>query len=222
MQAIDEARWRNAWDLKVFGYINLARAYYAAMRGRRKGVIVNVTGLAADRLDTGYIAGSTGNAALNAFSRTLGSHSIDEGIRVLAVSPGAVETERIVTLMKTRAADKPGAPERWREFLKALPLARPAAREDVAAAVACAAPPRVFASTASGTVPYAHVRYEPGDALMFGTETTGLAAEVLIDPHVTAQVRIPMLAGRRSLNLANCAALATYEAWRQLGFAGPS
>lgn len=81
------------------------------------------------------------------------------------------------------------------------------------------APARAWAFTASGTVSYADVRYEPGDLLMFGAETTGLPAEVLADPHVTARVRIPMLAGRRSLNLANCAALATYEAWRQLGFA---
>jgi tRNA (cytidine/uridine-2'-O-)-methyltransferase len=55
---------------------------------------------------------------------------------------------------------------------------------------------------------------------MFGPEPTGLAAEVLTHPHVTDLVRIPMLAGRRSLNLANTAAVATYEAWRQLGFAG--
>lgn len=142
LQAIDEARWRAAWDLKVFGYINLSRAFYAAMRSRRKGVIVNVTGLAADRLDTGYIAGSTGNAALNAFTRTLGSYSIEDGIRVLAVSPGAVETERIVTLMKTRAADKLGDPERWREYLKGLPLGRPASVDEVADVVVFAASAR--------------------------------------------------------------------------------
>ncbi|HUX69174.1 MAG TPA: tRNA (uridine(34)/cytosine(34)/5-carboxymethylaminomethyluridine(34)-2'-O)-methyltransferase TrmL, partial [Cellulomonadaceae bacterium] len=41
---------------------------------------------------------------------------------------------------------------------------------------------------------------------------------VLEDPRVTTQLRIPMLAGRRSLNLSNAAAIATYEAWRQLGF----
>jgi len=150
LQAIDEARWRAAWDLKVFGYINLCRAYYAAMRSRRKGVIVNVTGLAADRLDTGYIAGSTGNSALNAFTRTLGSYSLEDGIRVLAVSPGAVETERLVTLMKTRATDKLGDPERWREFVKGLPMGRPASVEEVANVVTFAASGR--ASYLSGTV----------------------------------------------------------------------
>ena len=150
LQAVDEARWRTAWDLKVFGYINLCRAYYAVMRSKRNGVIINVTGLAADRLDTGYIAGSTGNAALNAFTRTLGSYSIEDGIRVLAVSPGAVETERIVTLMKTRAADKLGDPERWREFLKGLPLGRPASVEEVADVVVFAA--SVRAAYLSGIV----------------------------------------------------------------------
>jgi hypothetical protein len=150
LQAVDEARWRAAWDLKVFGYINLSRAYYAAMRAQHRGVIVNVTGLAADRLDSGYIAGSAGNAALNAFTRTLGSYSIEDGIRVLAVSPGAVETERIVTLMKTRAADKLGDPERWREFLKGLPLGRPASVEEVADVVVFAA--SVRAAYLSGIV----------------------------------------------------------------------
>jgi 3-oxoacyl-[acyl-carrier protein] reductase len=150
LQAVDEARWRAAWDLKVFGYINLSRAYYAAMRAQHKGVIVNATGLAADRLDSGYIAGSAGNAALNAFTRTLGSYSIEDGIRVLAVSPGAVETERIVTLMKTRAADKLGDPERWREFLKGLPLGRPASVEEVADVVVFAA--SVRAAYLSGIV----------------------------------------------------------------------
>jgi NAD(P)-dependent dehydrogenase (short-subunit alcohol dehydrogenase family) len=139
LQAVDEARWRMAWDLKVFGYINMSRAYYAAMQRRGHGVIVNVTGLAGDRLDSGYIAGSTGNAGLNAFTRTLGSYSLEHGIRVLAVSPGAVETERLVTLMRTRAADRFGDAERWRELVKGLPLGRPATVEEVANVVVFAA-----------------------------------------------------------------------------------
>jgi 3-oxoacyl-[acyl-carrier protein] reductase len=139
LQAVDEARWRIAWDLKVFGYINMSRTYYAAMQKRGHGVIINVTGLAADRLDSGYIAGSTGNAGLNAFTRTLGSYSLEHGIRVLAISPGAVETERLVTLMRTRAADRFGDAERWREFVKGLPLGRPATVEEVANIVVFAA-----------------------------------------------------------------------------------
>jgi tRNA (cytidine/uridine-2'-O-)-methyltransferase len=56
--------------------------------------------------------------------------------------------------------------------------------------------------------------------LMFGPEPTGLNEETLADPHITERVRIPMLAGRRSLNLSNAAAVAVYEAWRQQGFTG--
>jgi NAD(P)-dependent dehydrogenase (short-subunit alcohol dehydrogenase family) len=150
LQAVDEARWRAAWDLKVFGYINMSRAFYAAMQQRGHGVIINVTGLAADRLDSGYIAGSTGNAGLNAFTRTLGSYSLEHGIRVLAVSPGAVETDRIVTLMRSRAAERLGDPERWREFLEGLPLGRPATPEEVANVIVFAASDR--ASYLSGIV----------------------------------------------------------------------
>ena len=150
LQTIDEGRWRTAWDLKVFGYINMSRTYYAAMQKRGQGVIINITGLAADRLDSGYIAGSTGNAGLNAFTRTLGSYSLEHGIRVLAVSPGAVETERLVTLMRNRAADKLGDAEKWREFVKGLPMGRPATVEEVANVVLFAASDR--ASYMSGIV----------------------------------------------------------------------
>jgi tRNA (cytidine/uridine-2'-O-)-methyltransferase len=81
-------------------------------------------------------------------------------------------------------------------------------------------PGRVFAFTTTGHTAHTEIDYRPGDSLMFGPEPTGLAADVLDHPNVTAQVRIPMLPGRRSLNLANSAAVAVYEAWRQHGFAG--
>ena len=81
-------------------------------------------------------------------------------------------------------------------------------------------PARVFAFTAHADSSYGEVAFVPGDVLMFGPEPTGLDAQTLADPHVTKQVRIPMLAGRRSLNLSNAAAVAVYEAWRQQGFTG--
>lgn len=80
----------------------------------------------------------------------------------------------------------------------------------------------VYAFTTSATVPYTDIAYQPGDVLMFGTEPTGLPEGVLAHPRITRQVRLPMVSGRRSMNLANCAAVAVYEAWRQHGFAGGS
>ena len=81
---------------------------------------------------------------------------------------------------------------------------------------------RVFAFTTRATRRFTDVEYRPGDLLLFGPEPTGLPDDVLADPRITDQVRIPMLPGRRSLNLANSAALAVYEAWRQQDFDGAS
>jgi tRNA (cytidine/uridine-2'-O-)-methyltransferase len=91
---------------------------------------------------------------------------------------------------------------------------------DLDALWAAVRPARVFAFTAAATRPYTDVAYRPGDVLMFGPEPSGLSAELLHDPNVTDRLRIPMLAGRRSLNLANSASIALYEAWRQHDFAG--
>jgi tRNA (cytidine/uridine-2'-O-)-methyltransferase len=81
-------------------------------------------------------------------------------------------------------------------------------------------PARVYAFTTRAATSYADIAFQAGDVLVFGPETTGLSDAVLADPAITDRVRIPMLAGRRSLNLSTCAALAAYEAWRQLDFEG--
>jgi len=91
---------------------------------------------------------------------------------------------------------------------------------DLAAALAAIPDARVLAFTTQGWLRYADVSYRDGDVLLFGPEPTGLPDDVLAHPRIVDQVRIPMLAGRRSLNLANAAAVATYEAWRQMGFPG--
>lgn len=79
---------------------------------------------------------------------------------------------------------------------------------------------RVFAFTAHANRWYTDIEYRPDDVLLFGPEPTGLSDEVLNHVRVTERLRIPMLEGRRSLNLSNSAALVTYEAWRQQGFVG--
>lgn len=91
---------------------------------------------------------------------------------------------------------------------------------DLDAALAALPDARVWAFTTQATSSFADVSYADGDALLFGPEPTGLAPEVLANPRFTGQLRIPMLPGRRSMNLSNAAAVATYEAWRQLGFPG--
>lgn len=150
LQAVTEARWREAWDLKVFGYINMCRAFLAAMTGRGTGVIVNVTGLAAERFDAGYVAGTTGNAGLNAFTRAVGGKSLNDGVRVLAVSPGAVATDRLVNLMRDRAEAEFGDAERWQGYFAGLPQGRAATVREVADVVVFMASER--AGFVSGTV----------------------------------------------------------------------
>ena len=99
-------------------------------------------------------------------------------------------------------------------------LASVTVHPDLPAAWTAVMPARVFAFTAHAESFFGDVDYVPGDVLLFGPEPTGLDAETLADPHVTQRVRIPMLAGRRSLNLSNAAAVVVYEAWRQQGFSG--
>ncbi|MCR9256504.1 MAG: short-chain dehydrogenase/reductase [Alphaproteobacteria bacterium] len=148
--SIDEETWRHAWELKVFGYINMARAFFDRMAARGHGVICNITGLAGDKMDFNYIAGTTGNAGLNAFSRALGGHGIDSGVRVFAVSPGPVQTDRLVTLLKSRAEAETGDPEQWQSYLGGMPLERGAHVQEVADVVTFLVSPK--AGYVNGTV----------------------------------------------------------------------
>lgn len=132
---VDEKRWRDAWDLKVFGYVNMCRAYYAQMKKRKAGVIVNVIGNAAFTHDPEYICGVTGNAALTHFTHSLGSVSWKDGIRVVGINPGPVATERLIGLMKKRAKDRTGSEDNWKDLFKPLPYGRASTPEEIAAAV---------------------------------------------------------------------------------------
>ncbi|WP_433250375.1 SDR family oxidoreductase [Streptosporangium sp. CA-135522] len=124
LQTVDERTWRESWELKVFGYINLTRHIYARMKARGHGVIINDIGAAGERVDAGYIAGSTANAALMAFTRALGGASLRDGIRVVGVNPGPVATERITKLIQTS--------DRFREMAARFPHGRAAHPREIA------------------------------------------------------------------------------------------
>ena len=139
---IDEDTWRKSWDLKVFGYINLTRAVYAQMKAKKKGAIVNVLGNAGEKLNAAYIAGSTANAGLMAFTRALGGASAADGIRVVGVSPGPVETDRLLNLYKQMAQSKLGDANRYQELYAGMAFNRPATADEIAWTVAFAASER--------------------------------------------------------------------------------
>lgn len=126
LQAVDSGAWRRAWDLKVYGYIDLCRLFYAKMKQQGGGVILNNIGASAEFFDPTYIAGSTGNAALVAFTRSLGARSLDDRIRVVGVSPGPVATDRIERLLKERSKSSRGE-----QVSTLFPLGRPATVREI-------------------------------------------------------------------------------------------
>ncbi len=79
---------------------------------------------------------------------------------------------------------------------------------------------RRFALTTKGTHRPTATEFRPGDALIFGCETSGLPAEVLADIDTEHRLRLPMMPNNRSINLSNAVAITVYEAWRQCGFVG--
>jgi len=93
-----------------------------------------------------------------------------------------------------------------------------AVHDDFEVFVADVAPARIFVFSQHAERIYTEVRFEPGDALVFGSESVGLPEMVLAHEAITDRLRIPIAPGGRSLNLANAAAIAVYEAWRQNEF----
>jgi NAD(P)-dependent dehydrogenase (short-subunit alcohol dehydrogenase family) len=92
--------------------------------------------MAGEKMDRGYIAGSSGNASLMAFTRALGGSAGDDGLRVVGINPGAIATDRLVTMMKTRAKDRLGDENRWEELMRPLPMGRAGKPEEIGHMVA--------------------------------------------------------------------------------------
>lgn len=152
-QLTDE-RWRKGWDLKVFGFFTLTREIYKRMCERGSGAIVNVIGAAGENHRSNYIAGTTGNASLIAFTRALGGESVDHGVRVVGINPGRILTERQIDHMEDKAEKDFGDRKRWKDILakmsETLPFKRtgdPSEVSDLACYLASAR-----ASYISGTV----------------------------------------------------------------------
>lgn len=79
-------------------------------------------------------------------------------------------------------------------------------------------PQRLLAMTTRGSASVFDHRFQPGDWLVFGSETQGLPAELREQFPPAQRLRLPMIEGQRSLNLSNAVAVVVFEAWRQQGF----
>ena len=150
LDMVDDARWRQAFELKPVGDVTLCRAMYAQLKERGRGAIVLVGGVAGERPVPGYVAGTVCNAAVMALGRALGGSSLTDGSHVVTVNPGAVLTDRIEAILQQKAADLFGDPQRWRELTSHLPGGRPAAPEEIADVITFLASER--ARWISGTV----------------------------------------------------------------------
>jgi len=96
--------------------------------------------------------------------------------------------------------------------------ARVKVHDDLASALAFIQPQRLFALSTRGMVRYDTIRYTRQDALIFGSETSGLPAAVWEQIPAQSRLTLPMRPGNRSLNLSNAVAVVVYECWRQVEF----
>ena len=127
-----EPQWRALWDLKVFSTINLCREFYARMKARGAGVIVNIIGNGGEKPVADYICGSTANAALMAFTRALGGGGPKDGVRVVGLNPGPVATAKLVGMMRKAALDAFGDEERYIEYFAPFAYGRAATVGEIA------------------------------------------------------------------------------------------
>jgi len=147
LDAVDDEKLRRGWELKVFGYINMCRMLMPRLIAQRRGVIVNVIGAAGLRPQESYIAGGIANAGLMAMTQALGAKSLRDGVRVVAVNPGLIVTDRMTDLLRAQAEARFGDAERWAELTPTDPA--PGRPEQVADVVMFLASDR--ASHISGT-----------------------------------------------------------------------
>jgi NAD(P)-dependent dehydrogenase (short-subunit alcohol dehydrogenase family) len=147
LDAVDDEKLRRGWELKVFGYINVCRMLMPRLVAQRRGVIVNVIGAAGLRPQESYIAGGIANAGLMAMTQALGAQSLRDGVRVVAVNPGLILTDRMTDLLRTAADTRFGDAERWAELIPTDPA--PGRAEQIADVVVFLASDR--ASHISGT-----------------------------------------------------------------------
>ena len=118
---VEDARWRQAWELKLFGYINLVREVLPMMEKHGSGVISNIIGMAGAAPRNEYVCGSTANAALIAFTQAVGAASPRRGVRVFGINPSPTRSDRMEGMLRAQATKKFNDENRWMELTAGMP-----------------------------------------------------------------------------------------------------
>lgn len=135
LEGLDEDTWRRSYELKLWGYIRLTRAFLPGMRERCSGAILHIIGNAGRQPSPTYIAGGIANAGLINFTKALAMEAGRYSVRVNAINPGPIRTERQATLIATQARARGLSPEEVeQETARSIPLGRIGRPEEVAAA----------------------------------------------------------------------------------------
>jgi len=130
---LPDQAWRDSLELKLYGYIRVAREVFPHLVRRGGGRIVNVIGIGGVQPMDNYMIGGAANAALVNFTKALGNEGAPHGILVTGVNPGATKTERWDTMLGKWGAAKGVQPqEAEREILTGVPLKRPGTSEEIA------------------------------------------------------------------------------------------
>jgi NAD(P)-dependent dehydrogenase (short-subunit alcohol dehydrogenase family) len=163
LEEIDGETWRKAWDVKVYGYVDLTRIIYPRMCARKSGVIINIVGAAARMPNHRYIAGCMANIALNMFTQCLGGESMRHNVRVVAINPGPTVPGRHLPHVMARAKRLLGDESRWPELHAKFPSGRAGKASEIAEAVIFLASDRAgFISGATIDVDGGHSVHRPG------------------------------------------------------------
>jgi NAD(P)-dependent dehydrogenase (short-subunit alcohol dehydrogenase family) len=163
LEEIDGETWRKAWDVKLYGYVDLTRIIYPRMCARKSGVIINIVGAAARTPNHRYIAGCMANIALNMFTQCLGGESMRHNVRVVAINPGPTVPGRHLPHVMARAKRLLGDESRWPELHEKFPSGRAGKASEIAEAVIFLASDRAgFISGATIDVDGGHSVHRPG------------------------------------------------------------
>jgi NAD(P)-dependent dehydrogenase (short-subunit alcohol dehydrogenase family) len=139
---LSEADWADGFNLKFFGGMRLCRAAWPHLQSSR-GTIVNIIGVGGRTGSAEFAIGGSVNAALMNLTKVLADRGVKDGVRVNAINPGGIKTDRLITRVKSFAAERnvdPGDAEQ--QMARALGVARFGEPEEIARLVAFLASPQ--------------------------------------------------------------------------------